>query len=150
VTARARWPSVKSPPAPASLIAYLNETVSDAVKDLPGVGRRKLLVSTGFSVNERVFALVSRQGRVVVRLPDEALARELLALEGAEPWKYGSKAPPRGWVQLPEWMHDAPDALRTWLERAWQLGRAEPAPRRRKRARPAAGSGASRARTRRS
>jgi len=128
-------------PAPASLIAYLNDVVGEAVCSLAGVGRRKLLVSTGWSVNERVFALVSRQGRIVVRLPDDAAVAELLALDGAEPWKYGTRAPPRGWVQLPEVMHEDAPALQAWLQRAWQLGRDAPAKPKRKRAKPAARSG---------
>jgi TfoX/Sxy family transcriptional regulator of competence genes len=94
-----------------------------------------MLVSIGWTVNDRVFALVSRQARVIVRLPDESAQRELLAIEGAGPWKFGTRAPPRGWLQLPESMHDDREALETWLHRAWQLGRDAPATRAKKRVR---------------
>jgi TfoX/Sxy family transcriptional regulator of competence genes len=67
--------------------------------------------------------LVSRQGRIIVKLPDEEAQRELLALEGAEPWRFGRRAPPRGWLQLPESFHDDPEALERWLRRARSLGR---------------------------
>jgi TfoX/Sxy family transcriptional regulator of competence genes len=114
------------------LLEYLRENVQQVVQHLDGVGRRKMLVSIGWTVKDRVFALVSRQGRIVVRLPDDDAQRELLRLDGAGPWHYGTRAPPRGWLQLPESMHDDTSALKTWLERAWQLGRDSQAkPRRR-------------------
>jgi TfoX/Sxy family transcriptional regulator of competence genes len=104
----------------------LRELVQEAVAGLAGVGRRKMLVSVGWAVKDRVFALVSRQGRIIVRLHDERAERELLDMDGAEPWKFGTRAPPRGWVQLPEGMHEDASALREWLGRAWSLGREAP------------------------
>ncbi|MET0386457.1 MAG: TfoX/Sxy family protein [Polyangiales bacterium] len=115
--------SAALPRAPESLITYLREQVQQVVGRLEGVGLRKLLVSTGWAVNERVFTFVNRQGRIVVRLPDEAAQQALLALDGAEPWRYSQRAPPRGWLLLPESMHDDPDDLRAWLTRAYQLAR---------------------------
>lgn len=115
--------SPKSETAPASLIEHLNECVGAALESVPDVGRRKMLVSFGWSVHERVFALVSRQGRIVVRLPDERAQRELSALEGAAPWKFSAKAAARDWLQLPEWMHEDAAQLRSWLTRAWELNR---------------------------
>jgi TfoX/Sxy family transcriptional regulator of competence genes len=137
-------PTRKSPakakPARAtdSLLAHLNDAVSEALASLPGIGRRKMLVSFGWTVKDRVFALVSRQGRVVVRLPDEEVRRELLALDGAGPWKYSAKAPPRDWLLLPESMAEDAEQLRAWLRRAWQLGQDAPAKPARKRPRTAA------------
>ena len=107
--------------APESLLEYLREQLQELVGGLAGVSRKKMLVSVGWAVNDRTFALVSRQGRVVVRLPDAGAEQELLAIEGAEPWKFGTRAPPRGWVQLPEAMHDDAEELRGWLRRAWEL-----------------------------
>jgi 3-methyladenine DNA glycosylase AlkD/TfoX/Sxy family transcriptional regulator of competence genes len=105
-----------------TLREFLDEQVSAAVRPLAGVGRRKMLVSFGFTVNDRVFALVSRQSRIVVRAPDAALRAELSKL-GATPWKVGTRAAPRDWLQLPETMHDDSEALAIWLRRAWELGR---------------------------
>jgi TfoX/Sxy family transcriptional regulator of competence genes len=120
------------PAAPESLLEFLREQVQEAVAGLAGVGRKKMLVSVGWAVKDRTFALVSRQGRVVVRLPDARAEEELLAIDGAERWKFGTRAPPRGWVQLPEAMQDDREALRGWLRRAWELNGREAAPRTKK------------------
>lgn len=109
------------PKVPDSLLEHLRDVLREAVDRLPGVGQRKMLVSVGWTVNDRVFALVSRDGRIVVRLPDEEARRELEAL-GAKTWTFGSRAP-RDWLVLPETMHDDTDLLRTWVKRAWQIGR---------------------------
>lgn len=106
---------------------YLREQVQEAVAGLARVGRKKMLVSVGWTVNDRTFALVSRQGRIVVRLPDANVEEALLALDGAEPWRFGKRAPPRGWLLLPEAMHDDAEALKVWLRRAWELNAREPA-----------------------
>jgi 3-methyladenine DNA glycosylase AlkD/TfoX/Sxy family transcriptional regulator of competence genes len=105
-----------------TLREFLDEQVSAAVRPLAGVGRRKMLVSFGFTVHDRVFALVSRQSRIVVRAPDAEVRAELLKL-GATPWKFSKRAAPRDWLQLPETMHDDSEALAIWLRRAWELGR---------------------------
>jgi TfoX/Sxy family transcriptional regulator of competence genes len=110
------------PAASPSLLEHLREAVQAAVEPWPGVGRKKMLVSIGWTRHDRVFALVSRQGRIVVRLPDEAARRELSALEGTAPWQFGTRAPPRDWLLLPESMHDDEALLRSWLRRAWELG----------------------------
>ena len=114
-------PTKRNPPALESLLEFLREQVAEAVAGLAGVGRKKMLVSLGWAVKDRTFALVSRQGRVVVRLPDELAEQELLGIEGAAAWKFGTRAPPRGWVLLPEAMHEDAEALRAWLRRAWEL-----------------------------
>lgn len=116
------------PRAADSLLEFLREAIQEAVAPLAGVGRRKLLVSVGWTVNERIFTFVTRQGRIVVRLPDEAAQRELSAIPGAEPWKYSAtRAGPKGWLLLPEAMHDDAEDLRLWLKRAWALNGQLPA-----------------------
>ena len=125
--------------ASSSLIAYLQERVVEGVEGLPGVTRRKVLASDGWFVDDKLFTFVNRQARVVVRLPDAAAADELLATPGATPWQYGKKAPMRGWLLLPEDMHDDAEALRRWVHRAHGLVRVGvPAPARGKRRRAAA------------
>ena len=106
-----------------TLIEHLREQVQDAVQRLAGVERRKLLVSIGWMVNARTFALVSRQARIIVRLTDPAAQQALLALDGAEPWQIGKRKPMQDWLQLPEAMHDDPEALREWLALAWAQAR---------------------------
>ena len=121
-----------TPRASDSLLEFLHEAVQSAVAKWPGIGRRKLLVSIGWTVNEQVFTLVPREGRIVVRIPDEALRQELLAA-GAEPWVFSKKAPPRNWLRLPESMHEDSESLTLWLRRACDLTRTlEKKPRRKR------------------
>ena len=131
------------PRASPTLIAYLQDLVEEAVAELPLVTRRKLLASDGWFAAGRLFALVNRQGRVVVRLPGVEDQDALLAVPGTAPWQIGEKKPMRGWLMLPEGMPDEGAGLRRWLGRAYQAAReagAEaPAKRRRapRKARPA-------------
>ncbi len=83
--------------------------------------RRKVLASDGWFKGGKLFTLVTKQGRIVVRLPDESAQDELLSLDGTSEWKIGKKAPMRSWLQLPERFHDDTAALTTWLKRAWAL-----------------------------
>ena len=107
--------------AEPTLVVHLQELLQAIVDRLKGVSRRRVLASDGWFVNGKLFALVSRQARVVVRLPDVAAQDELLAVDGAEPWQIGNKAPMRGWIQLPEAFHDDEESLALWLNRAWAL-----------------------------
>lgn len=118
--------------AASSLVLHLRELVHAGAGALEGVVRRPALGNDGWFVNDRLFALVSRQARIVVKVPDAATQKELLAL-GAEPWRIGKKAPMAAWLQLPEVMHDDETALDGCLERSWSLVRAAPAPKPRKR-----------------
>ncbi len=102
-------------------IAATQDLVQRAVDRLDGVERRKVLASEAWFTRGSLFALVSRPGRIVVRLPDEGAQDELLALEGAAMWRIGKKAPMRAWLELPESMHGDRKALAAWLKRAWSL-----------------------------
>lgn len=53
-----------------------------------------------------------------------------MRLPGAEPWQIKNRAPMRGWIQLPESMHDDEQALAAWLKRGAQLAAALPAKKR--------------------
>jgi len=52
-------------------IAATQDLVQRAVDRLDGVERRKVLASEAWFTRGSLFALVSRPGRIVVRLPDE-------------------------------------------------------------------------------
>jgi TfoX/Sxy family transcriptional regulator of competence genes len=107
--------------APESLIAHLQETIADIVNEFGAVERRRMLRSDGWFVKGKAFTLVSRQGRIIVRLSDPAAQDQLLALPGAAPWQIRNKSPMRGWPMVPESMHEAPQALQFWLKRAYEL-----------------------------
>ena len=108
-----------------SLIPHLQELVQEAVSGLAGIERRKALVSDGWFVRGKMFALVSRQARIIVRLVDPAAQSELLALEGASNWKIKNRKPLRDWLQLPEEFHDDRDAVAVWVKRAWADAQAQ-------------------------
>src|SRR5262249_52949761 len=88
---------------------------------LAGVELRKVLSSEAWFTRGSLFALVSRDARVVVRLADATAQDELLAVEGARPWKIGAKAPMRAWIETPEPMTTDRKALAQWVKRAWTL-----------------------------
>jgi TfoX/Sxy family transcriptional regulator of competence genes len=137
----------------AELIAHLQDVVQSLVGGLKGVSRRRVLASDGWFVGGALFTLVNRQARIVVKVPEVSVQDELLALDGAQMWQIGKKAPMRGWIQLPEEFHDDEPALKQWLERAWTLnsaGRRRPSkPRAPTRTRPRSRTRASRLRGRR-
>jgi TfoX/Sxy family transcriptional regulator of competence genes len=116
--------------AQSSLVTHLQDIVHALVMPFGGVTRRTMFASDGWFVNEKVFTLVSKEGRIVVRLPDPAAQDELLSLAGASMWQIPNKPPMRGWLELPETMHDDETALRVWLRRAASLAAALPAKKR--------------------
>lgn len=110
--------------APDSLIEHLQDLVQEALDGCAGITRKRMLVSQGWMVGGKTFALVNREGRIVVRFDDPAVQDELLALDGAAGWQFGKKPPMRSWLLLPESLHDDSAAVAFWLRRAW----AQPAP----------------------
>jgi TfoX/Sxy family transcriptional regulator of competence genes len=110
-----------APRASASLVLHLQDSLQEIIDGFDGVVRRKVLSSDGWFKGGKLFALVTKQARIVVRLPEESAQNELLSLAGASEWKIGKKAPMRSWIQVPERMHDDADALSQWLKRAWFL-----------------------------
>jgi len=102
--------------------------VQRSVDGLRGVTRRRVLASDGWFAGGKLFALVSRQARIVVKVAVPATQDELLALDGAQMWQIGKKAPMRGWIQLPEAFHDDDEALQRWIARAFtEVQQAAPA-----------------------
>jgi hypothetical protein len=120
----------------SSLIAHLQELVHQKIGGIRGIVRRKALASDGWFVGGSLVALVNRDARIVVKLTEKAAQDELLAIDGAEGWRIGKKAPMRAWILLPESMHDDDEALGYWLKRAIAAAAAPPAPRRKRAAAP--------------
>lgn len=103
----------------------LKASLDGALAGLDGVENKRLFGCDGAFVGGNIFALVWKDGRLGLRLPDEALRTGLLAEAGAEPWRMDGKAV-RHWVLLPErWHADAP-RLREWCRRAHALAQARP------------------------
>ena len=95
------------------------------VPDAPGVQVKPMFANLGAFVNGNMFAGLFGDS-IGVRLPDEAVRAELLAVEGAGP--YGpAERPMGGYVSLPEDWKDDPDRLREWIGVALeQVGRMPP------------------------
>jgi TfoX/Sxy family transcriptional regulator of competence genes len=95
------------------------------VPDAPGVQVKPMFANLGAFVNGNMFAGLFGD-TIGVRLPDESVRAELLAVEGAGP--YGpAERPMGGYVSLPEEWKDDPDRLREWIGVALeQVGRMPP------------------------
>jgi TfoX/Sxy family transcriptional regulator of competence genes len=104
-----------------SLIEHLNDVIADIVRGFGPVEKKKMLVSQGWHTGGKVFTLVNREGRIVVRITDPAVQKELLAIPGAAGWQFGDKPPQKAWLLLPEFMHDDHAALTSWLRRAYDF-----------------------------
>ena len=69
-----------------------------------------------FLAGGAIFAMVWREGRIGLLLPDDLLP-ELRALPGADPWRHRDMVV-RQWVLVPESFHDDTDGLAPWVRKA--------------------------------
>jgi TfoX/Sxy family transcriptional regulator of competence genes len=101
------------------------ELFRSVVPDAPGVEVKPMFANLGAFVNGNMCAGLFGES-VGVRLPDETVRDELLAIDGAGP--YGpAERPMGGYVSLPAAWHDEPDRLREWIGVALeQVGRMPP------------------------
>ncbi len=109
----------------SSLTDRLREVFEDQAGELPGVEKRRMFGCDAFFAGDAIFGLIWKEGRIGVRLPEKAAFDEAMALDGAEPWKAG-KMIMSHWVLLPEAVHDAPEELQPWAERAHALAKLQP------------------------
>lgn len=108
-----------------TLLDSLASLVDEAAEELPQVSRRRMFGCDAWFAGDAIFGLVWKEGRIGVKLPDEAAYGELMGHEGAAPWTAGSKKM-SGWVFVPEEFHDDPDALAVWVKRAHAFALAAP------------------------
>jgi TfoX/Sxy family transcriptional regulator of competence genes len=111
-------------PSSESLLR-LKASLDGALAGLESVENKRLFGCDGAFVAGNIFALVWKDGRLGLRLPDEALQAELLAEEGAGPWRMDGKAV-KHWVLLPQRWHADARRLREWCRRAYALAQARP------------------------
>lgn len=95
-----------------SLLAVLRT----ATADLAGVSEKAMFGCPAFFVNGTIFALLWKEGRIAVKLKDEALRAKLLAHEGAEAWSPAARTM-KSWVLVAP-KHETPRALAPWLAKA--------------------------------
>ena len=111
--------------ASKDLILELEATVDDAAAGLAKVTAKRMFGCHGLFADGSVFALVWKEGRIGVRLPDEGKFAELMKLKGSTPWKAG-KMTMSHWVLVPETMHDDVRGLKKWLQTGHSLALAMP------------------------
>lgn len=98
-------------------IAELELILNLTTKSLPDITSKKMFGCHAFWVNENVFALVWKHGRIGVKLPNEKSYEALMNLKGAEPWKAGPMQMAH-WVLVPESFHSKTTELKKWLAKA--------------------------------
>ena len=101
-------------------IAELEGRLDAAAAGLSRLTSRKMFGCYALWVNDNVFALVWKHGRIGVKLPDAAVYDSLMSLAGSEPWKAGPMTMAH-WVLVPKALHADKAGLKRWLSKAHQL-----------------------------
>jgi TfoX/Sxy family transcriptional regulator of competence genes len=99
-----------------SLLLELRSRLDDLTTGLPQVSVRRMFGCDAFLAGGAIFAMVWKEGRIGLRLPDDLLP-ELRALPGADPWRHRDMVV-RQWVLVPESFHDDSDGLAPWVRKA--------------------------------
>jgi TfoX/Sxy family transcriptional regulator of competence genes len=99
-----------------TLLLELRSHLDDLTAGLPEVSVRRMFGCDAFLAGGAIFAMVWREGRIGLRLPDDLLP-ELRALPGADPWRHRDMVV-RQWVLVPESFHDDTDGLGPWVRKA--------------------------------
>ncbi|HZJ52825.1 MAG TPA: TfoX/Sxy family protein [Myxococcaceae bacterium] len=99
-----------------TLLLELRSRLDDVTAGLPDVTVRRMFGCDAFLARGSIFAMVWREGRIGLRLPDDLLP-ELRALAGTDPWRHRDMVV-RQWVLVPESFHDDADGLAPWVRKA--------------------------------
>jgi TfoX/Sxy family transcriptional regulator of competence genes len=101
-------------------LAALKDALDAAAKGLTNVAPRTMFGCHALFHGGGVFGLVWKKGRIGVRLPDRNAFDQLMAHQGAAPWKAGTMTIAH-WVLVPESMHEESKTLARWVARAHAL-----------------------------
>lgn len=99
-----------------TLLLELRSQLETLTGGLSRVTIRRMFGCDAFLAGGAIFAMVWREGRIGLRLPD-ALLPDLRALPGADAWRHRDMVV-RQWVLVPESFHDDPDGLAPWVRKA--------------------------------
>ncbi len=99
-----------------TLLLELRSQLETLTGGLSRVTIRRMFGCDAFLAGGAIFAMVWREGRIGLRLPD-ALLSDLRALPGADAWRHRDMVV-RQWVLVPESFHDDPDGLVPWIRKA--------------------------------
>ena len=94
-------------------IPELEIILNSAAGKLAKVTSKKMFGCFALWADENVFALVWKQGRIGVKLPDEKSYETLMKTAGAAPWKAGPMQMSH-WVLVPESFHDKSAEIKKW------------------------------------
>ena len=114
--------------ASPDIIKRLETLLNEAAGGLGKVVAKKMFGCHGLFANESIFALVWKEGRIGVRLPDAPTFAALMSLKGAAPWKAGPMTMSH-WVLVPAHMHaddGSLEALSSWVVKAHGLAMSLP------------------------
>lgn len=116
--------------ASKEVIAQLETLVNGAAAGLAKVAPKKMFGCHGLFANDNVFALVWKEGRIAVRLPEAEAFESLMGMKGAAPWKAGVMTMSH-WVMVPQSMHDKGSdgaTLKKWVAKAHSLAMSQVKP----------------------
>jgi TfoX/Sxy family transcriptional regulator of competence genes len=105
--------------ADTELISALESSVSKISDGWKSVTSKKMFGCPAFWVNNNVFALVWKHGRIGVKLTDGNSYDSLIKVKGAEPWKAGPMKMAH-WVLVPDGFHSDSKSLKKWLRLAYE------------------------------
>ena len=107
---------------------HLKELVEETALRLAAVTHRKMFGCDAWFSRGQIFSLIWKTGRVGVRLPEQAVFDEAMALSGAEAWSVGGPKlkPMAHWVLLPESYNDDVDEVAQWVKRAHRIAVPKP------------------------
>lgn len=101
----------------SDFLKYLFELVEDASAPLPGVSHKRMFGCEAFFAEGTIYALIWKDDRIGLKLPDEASHAALAAMPGTTPWAPGGKRMGK-WLLVPEGFHDDRAELAAWVRRA--------------------------------
>lgn len=109
-----------------SLFPHLLELLEEASRELPGVSPRRMFGCDALFAYGNIYALVWKDGRIGLKLPEPSLYEELMAMPGAARWEVGPSQAMSTWVLVPEDFHDDSEQLQVWVRRAHELASKRP------------------------
>jgi TfoX/Sxy family transcriptional regulator of competence genes len=101
-------------------ISKLETLLDTTVEGLSKVTSKKMFGCHALWVNDNVFALVWKHGRIGFKIPTEAEYNSLMKTAGSDPWKAGSMQMAH-WVLVPVAFHLKPTELKKWATKAHNL-----------------------------
>ncbi len=118
-------------------LEFLIELLERATERLAGVTKKRLFGCDALFVDDAIFGLIWKEGRIGLKFVDPQAAAHRLSAPGAKAWAPSGK-PMRGWVLVPETFHDDEEKLGVWAREAHAAVRATRRPL--ARAKPSAGA----------